>query len=163
MKEYHKEWYQKNKKFLQEKSRKYHQEHKEEIKNRKKAYYENNKDLIRVRNHSYRQKNKEKIQAYNKRYRQENAKFRQESKLKYKYGITVDQKYAMALIQDWKCAICNAEKYPDSLVVDHDHDKLKGEGVRKLLCDPCNKGLGFFKDSSILLYEAAKYLEEFGK
>lgn len=56
--------------------------------------------------------------------------------------------------QDWRCAIC--QSIPEkSLVVDHDHET--GE-FRGLLCDACNRGLGFFRDNSRALQRAAQYV-----
>lgn len=76
-----------------------------------------------------------------------------------RYGITVrDYDYRLA-IQNHTCAICFAPHRPDlhrgRLVVDHDH---KGGRVRGLLCDDCNKVLGFAKDRSDVLERAAVYL-----
>lgn len=58
-----------------------------------------------------------------------------------------------------RCAICGATKSPGrkrSLVLDHCHKSFK---IRGVLCDPCNKGLGDFRDSVDLLRAAIAYLE----
>jgi len=63
------------------------------------------------------------------------------------------------------CAICgeksirksNNGKDVKSLAVDHCH--ITGR-ARELLCQDCNSGLGFFKDSSALLIKATNYLKE---
>jgi Recombination endonuclease VII len=44
------------------------------------------------------------------------------------------------------------------LAVDHCHD---GGETRGLLCQLCNRGLGFFKHSKKRLLEAVVYLERF--
>lgn len=51
-----------------------------------------------------------------------------------------------------ECVICG-EAGP--LVVDHDH--VTG-AIRGLLCNHCNRGLGHFRDSPMLLEFAAQYL-----
>jgi hypothetical protein len=55
------------------------------------------------------------------------------------------------------CAICKGELVWDSkgTHVDHCH---KGTGVRGLLCNTCNMGLGMFRDDVSLLANALKYL-----
>lgn len=63
------------------------------------------------------------------------------------------------LEQGGVCAICG--RSPESqryrcLAVDHDH---KTGLLRELLCDPCNLGLGKFKDDPQLLDAAAAYLQ----
>lgn len=53
-----------------------------------------------------------------------------------------------------RCRICGATKW---LVVDHCHVE---QVLRGRLCGACNSGLGFFRDSPILLRRAADYLEK---
>ena len=52
------------------------------------------------------------------------------------------------------CPICGSE---EPLVVDHDHSTGK---VRGLICQPCNKGLGFFRDNTEAMKNAINYLEQ---
>lgn len=63
--------------------------------------------------------------------------------------------------QTGKCAICNTteigRKGHTHFHVDHNHETGK---VRGLLCDLCNRGMGYFKDKAVLLREAAYYLEK---
>lgn len=65
-----------------------------------------------------------------------------------------------------KCGICfNKMKMPESkqgqaldvVAIDHDH---KTGNIRGLLCNKCNKGVGFFDDNIDLLKSAIKWLEE---
>lgn len=74
------------------------------------------------------------------------------SRLLRQYGICLEDKQAMEIAQDGKCAICGAET---KLVIDHDHRTSK---VRGLVCQPCNLGLGGFKDSPANMHKAAEYL-----
>lgn len=81
----------------------------------------------------------------------------------YKYGIDVSE---LLRDQDFRCGICNTEINESSAHVDHDHvccpgQKTCGKCVRGLLCVACNKGLGFFRDSTENLSNAVKYLEQF--
>jgi hypothetical protein len=80
-------------------------------------------------------------------------------RLKYKYGITLDEYDAMLQSQGMICAICGTDT-PGGwgrFLVDHDHGTGK---LRGLLCNGCNGGLGFFKDSSAVLIKAIGYLND---
>ena len=78
-----------------------------------------------------------------------------------RYGITAEQYQGLFDKQKGACAICGK---PETrihkgviarLSVDHDH--ITGE-VRGLLCQPCNHGLGAFRDNLNLLSNAIDYL-----
>jgi len=83
-----------------------------------------------------------------------------------KYGITPEEYDAMLLEQGGICAICKSDKpwgfvtepkrARDFFCVDHDH--TTGE-VRGLLCQPCNIGLGSFKEDTYIMSLAINYLE----
>jgi hypothetical protein len=75
------------------------------------------------------------------------------SKLRLKYGITLEQYDAIVVAQDGRCGICRERK---ELVVDHCHTKNR---VRGLLCSGCNTGIGHLKDDPALLKSAILYLE----
>lgn len=64
------------------------------------------------------------------------------------YGISAAELQALANV----CVICGEKT---GLCIDHNH--LSGR-VRGMLCTPCNKGLGFFRDNPSLLYRAADYV-----
>lgn len=80
-------------------------------------------------------------------------------KMKKSYGIGIFEYREMYADQQGKCAICGDER-PDhganGMVVDHCH--AHGH-VRKLLCPPCNKGLGHFRDNVQILAKAIDYLQ----
>lgn len=77
------------------------------------------------------------------------------------YGIAEKEYNARLLAQDNKCVICNAEfqtdkfgsKYP---VVDHCHNSGY---IRGILCNECNRGLGYFHDNPEALNKAALYVQ----
>ena len=80
--------------------------------------------------------------------------------IKAKFGITVDVYDAMLVKQEGRCAICNTDQ-PDSkhglFSIDHCHTTGK---IRGLLCQPCNRGLGQFRDSASSLAAAVAYLQQ---
>lgn len=57
------------------------------------------------------------------------------------YGITATQFDALVAAQGGCCAICK-EQPKRGLVVDHSHTE---KHVRGLLCDTCNRGLGWLE------------------
>ena len=75
--------------------------------------------------------------------------------LKRRYNLSLEDYNKMAELQNGMCAICG--KKPEKLVVDHCH---KSGNVRKLLCHPCNLGLGKFFDNISYLQNAITYLNE---
>lgn len=76
--------------------------------------------------------------------------------IKRDYNLSFEKYSALLNSQEGKCAICN-ENILDKPYIDHDH---KTDQVRGLLCDLCNKGLGFFKDNTENLDNAIKYLKK---
>ena len=79
-----------------------------------------------------------------------------------KFHITKDEYYRLLSDQDHKCAICRIslneyrmQGYRDFFCVDHDH---KTGAVRGLLCDKCNRALGFFQEDEETILRAAEYL-----
>jgi len=70
-----------------------------------------------------------------------------------KFRSTITDEQLKSIKADIKeCIICGDE---GPLVVDHDH--VTGQ-VRGMLCNHCNRGLGHFRDSPMLLEFAAQYL-----
>lgn len=55
------------------------------------------------------------------------------------------------------CSICNSTH---NLHVDHCHKTNKYRGI---LCQKCNRALGFFQDSRELLLKAIEYIDKEGK
>lgn len=78
------------------------------------------------------------------------------------YGMGLDEFNTRLAKQAGKCKICARELAlegltGDRVVVDHCH--TTGQ-VRGLLCNECNRGLGYFRDNTDALIQAARYLTE---
>lgn len=69
----------------------------------------------------------------------------------HKYGITVDQMYE--LLEATNCEICGIEL--NKKCIDHNHNTGQ---VRGILCDPCNRKLGFLEQDNTNFYN---YLDKY--
>jgi hypothetical protein len=81
--------------------------------------------------------------------------------LNRRYGITLEDYDNLLLSQGGGCAICGSDDSGGRGRFSIDHNHETGE-VRGLLCGPCNRGLGYFKDSPDVLESAKEYLLERG-
>lgn len=77
-----------------------------------------------------------------------------DARMRYLYGISVEEYEFMVQLQKGKCDICGVK--PAKLNVDHCHSTDK---VRGLLCRSCNRALGLFKDDKEVLLRAAEYID----
>lgn len=78
-------------------------------------------------------------------------------RIKTRYGISIDERDSLLTLQGNRCAIClTAISFP-SAAIDHDH--VTGR-VRGILCHSCNMALGLFKDNSVNLLSALKYIDQ---
>lgn len=91
------------------------------------------------------------------------VRYHRERHLKKKFGITEADYLDLLEEQMYCCKICNKHESENSanrnLAVDHNHET--GE-IRGLLCDPCNRGLGLFKDNPLVMQKALDYLNTEG-
>tara|TARA_B110000503_G_scaffold127351_2_gene196989 strand:+ start:733 stop:1053 length:321 start_codon:yes stop_codon:yes gene_type:complete len=88
----------------------------------------------------------------------EYKKYQRECFDRCRYNLEPDHKQAILDRQHGGCAVCEykfGQKTGD-MHVDHDHTS---GAVRGLLCDLCNRGLGYFKDNPKVLEQAAKYIK----
>jgi len=100
-----------------------------------------------------------KYKAYCAEYRnrpETKAKMRNREYMS-EFGITLKQYNTLLRKQNFRCAICETpqEKTRIRFAVDHSH---KVGNVRGLLCDRCNRGLGFFGDDPYKLLIAREYI-----
>lgn len=95
--------------------------------------------------------------GYSRRWRQTNRdrhnSFCRKSRIKQKYGITVDQ-YEQLMASP--CSICGSTS--SKIVLDHCHETGI---VRGALCSNCNVALGLFHEDANVLRAAAAYLAKF--
>lgn len=89
------------------------------------------------------------------RWKRENPDKRREYDRRSRYGLEPEDFAALVAEQDGRCAICGVVE--DPLKVDHCHN---GGHVRGLLCDRCNRGIGYFDDDPAVLRAAAEYVED---
>lgn len=117
------------------------------------------KECEKLRSSQYMRDHREERVAYNLKYRANNPdkvrRYKRDDWLKHKYGIDESTRSLMLEAQGGRCAICRREEGGRPLHVDHNHTT---GGVRMLLCDGCNLGLGFFSDSPELMRVAREYL-----
>jgi hypothetical protein len=98
------------------------------------------------------------MRSWSREFRLRKPRSSQNSTIKYKYGITIEQYNQKLIDQSNCCAICGTDKPGgghNNLYVDHNHSTGK---VRGLLCRNCNLMLGHAFDKVELLEEAIKYL-----
>jgi hypothetical protein len=152
-----------------EKQQKYYLENKEKMLKRSREYWKKNKEkLNRIERDRYRRENNVKPENYivdeygnkinGEKSAHKTALRNRKSILKTKYGITLEEFNCMLKDQNNSCAICgcgNEKKNNYGLCVDHCHKSGK---VRRLLCNHCNLGLGYFGDDIELMKKAIEYL-----
>jgi len=72
------------------------------------------------------------------------------------YGIPVE---LWVKLQSRGCMICGRKAGLIQNQLHFDHDHITGE-VRGLLCNQCNRGIGYLRDDPELIMKAYKYLTE---
>lgn len=106
----------------------------------------------------WKKDNADRRRATSREWERRNASYRSLRRKQQSYGITPDDYKRMFQAQSGKCAVCSNPM--KTVHVDHDH--LTGK-IRDLLCPPCNRGLGFFRDDPVILKSALNYLIKHGK
>ena len=100
-----------------------------------------------------------------KKWERENAdrarKSRRGRNLKAKYGITIEEYDTILEEQGGRCAICGSHSnesafHTEFFAVDHCHETGR---IRGLLCNNCNRALGFLKDDPVVVSSALTYLK----
>jgi hypothetical protein len=76
-----------------------------------------------------------------------------------KLKLTTEQRRDISNSQNNRCKICNIPFVGKRMSLDHCHKTGK---VRGMLCNECNRGLGYFKDNPAALQGAVDYLKKHG-
>jgi len=108
------------------------------------------KDKARTRLYKHGRSNRESKDYY---------EYHRETYIKRKYNLSLNEYNDMLESQNEECYICGykfGQKKGD-ICVDHCHDS---NIVRGLLCDRCNRGLGYFMDNIDSLEKAVMYLKD---
>ena len=144
-------WQKANPERVSARGKKYRKDHPKKEKLRGANYRARNPQKGRARKLAWKKANPEKYQA-----QYLGDKDASQRRILRRYGLTIDDYNRMLAAQDGKCKICR-KTCPTGrrLSVDHCH---KTNRVRGLLCDPCNRGLGSFRDEPERLIAAANYL-----
>lgn len=87
------------------------------------------------------------------------ALYARRTKLKQKYGMTLEDYEQLLEDQGGVCALCGNEQHRNisKLFIDHDHETGK---VRGLLCLRCNTALGVFGDNTAGVMKVLRYLRQ---
>lgn len=163
-----------NSKILTEKQRKhrnayslrYMKEYKKAHPEKVKTWYENQRAHREKYHAEYRKSHKEQANRNNKRrkdkrhsgiYRYPVSDKKRNLRLRHA-GLTLEEYDRMVSIQNNVCFICGRTTIKGrSLAVDHNHVTGK---IRKLLCDLCNRGLGYFKENITIMEKAIQYIKD---
>lgn len=157
--EYVKERYRDNADFreaVKGRSRKWATENAEVNRQRVREWERDNPTRARDGRRRYYYKHAETIAERRRIWYDQNPGLHADEHRQSKYGITAEQFADMIAKQNGRCAICTVP-FVETPRVDHDHETGQ---IRDLLCDLCNRGLGYFLDSPKLLRAAADYIEQ---
>lgn len=114
---------------------------------KKKCYYQCI-PCMKIKTKKYQKENRERVNEVHRAWVKANPGYNRKhylkhgwkSKLKYLYGLTVEQYNKMIKKSGGKCKLCGKKR---KLCVDHSHETGK---IRGLLCKSCNVHLGWFEN-----------------
>ena len=117
------------------------------------------KSCLYIINRDFRKDNnnyKETCKQYNLKNKQ---KFKKDSKRRYlKYAYNLSSEEYSTLLKNTKgsCIICKNSFTKDRIPhIDHDHNSGK---IRTIICGQCNRGLGYFNERKLSLFNSIFYL-----
>jgi hypothetical protein len=130
----------------------------ERRKAQRRAWVLANRAKVTESSRKWRKKNAAKLKARESLRKRDADKIKRYT-LKRTYGVTLEWFQATLAAQDKRCAICNREfgdSREESPRVDHNHST---GAVRGVLCNKCNRAIGFFDENLNALRSAIAYLE----
>lgn len=148
------DWHSKNPRDRREYLREYQRTKRQDPEQREKE-----KLIARARRLANPEKARETSNRAKAKARKERPELHTNQWLGWAYKMRPEEYEAKLAHQNGRCAICFGDNGGKKLVVDHDHDKPKGEGNRWLLCSPCNIMIGAAKEHPERLRRAAELLE----
>ncbi len=160
VKKRNKAWATVNKKKVQVQKKIYRAANKEKISEGIRAWKIENEEKVKADAGARYIANKEKMNAQSKAWGIENKERASELKRRHnlkKFGITIEDYEKMLVEQRGCCKICGKMPGKKRLAVDHNHETRE---VRALLCDRCNRMIGFAEEEPTILRLAALYIEE---
>ena len=141
-------------------------------KQKRREYYQKNKQKFIDKAKLWKEANPEKAKESSRKSvakarSEESRENKKHRHLLHTYGISLEDYSKMYHAQQGQCKICktpldfqNESRGATTANVDHCHETGI---VRGLLCDNCNRGIGFLKDSPTILRLAAEYLDAFNR
>jgi hypothetical protein len=169
--------YFENKEKRIEQRKRYYQKHKKEVDESNKLWVLKNKNKVKKIKDRYREKHRKELQEKGRLYAKKNI-FRykknkkiwrinnpdkvKSEKLKWRFGISLEQYKSLLLDQKNQCGICNrkfdSSNHTDSKYPCVDHNHTNGI-IRGILCRSCNSGIGGLKDDPIFLQNALLWIQ----
>lgn len=126
------------------------------VKATRQRIYAKNKESILKRQKEWYSANRERLIKERQEIPEKFALYKNRQ-LKHRYGMTMEEYDNILVEQKGVCAICGGlPNKTKGLCVDHSHEN---GNIRGLLCGPCNKGLGMFRDNPMNLIRASEYLQ----
>lgn len=124
-----------------------------------KKYRARHPDRVRETNRiQHARRNKAAHNAEMREWRKNNPRAAKNADLKKVYGISIDRYEEMLKQQHGVCAVCKEPNKRRALAVDHCHETGL---VRGLLCDPCNRALGFLRECPERINALREYIHQF--
>jgi hypothetical protein len=101
----------------------------------------------------YYLENRERLLSHKRKYYSLHRDRVRDKRLQKVYGLSLVQARELLVLQAGKCAVCGRAGVDMSI----DHDHMTGK-VRGILCDSCNRGLGWFEKhrNSVVVYLGRK-------